>query len=150
MFRRVARSSISVAAPGIDALEYAQRGYRVLAYDNSAGMVGGIRSGVVAGSRRAKFYLPWTTRRSSIAGPIGRSPSAVTANFAVLNSIRDLPPLFEMFAERLAPPGLVMVSILNPLHWTKLKEPHWWLQVAQARAGRCSIRRGRTSATCIS
>ena len=39
-----------------------------------------------------------------------------------------------MFAERLAPPGLVIVSILNPLHWTKLKEPHWWLHVAQARS----------------
>ena len=29
---------------GIDALEYAQKGYRVLAYDNSPGMVGGIRT----------------------------------------------------------------------------------------------------------
>ncbi len=60
-------------------------------------------------------------------------PCAVTANFAVLNSIGDMAPLFQMFAERLAPPGMVIVSILNPLHWTKLREPRWWHQVAHAR-----------------
>jgi hypothetical protein len=56
------------------------------------------------------------------------SPDAVTADFAVLNSIPELEPLFDSFAERLAPPGWGVVSILNPLHWLKLKRPEWWLR----------------------
>jgi SAM-dependent methyltransferase len=119
---------------GIDALEYAQKGYRVLAYDNSPGMVRELerRCGREVATGKilpcSKDYPAFLHR-----WPDWPKPSAVTANFAVLNSIRDLPPLFEMFAERLAPPGLVIVSILNPLHWTKLREPRWWLRVAQAR-----------------
>jgi SAM-dependent methyltransferase len=59
----------------------------------------------------------------------------VVANFAVLNSIRDPEPLFEAFAQRLAPPGWVIVSILNPIHWTKLRAPRWWLNSMRARGG---------------
>ena len=59
-------------------------------------------------------FLPWP------------APHAVVSNFAVLNSIRDLSPLFETFGRQLAPPGWVIVSILNPLHWAKVKMPNWW------------------------
>ena len=120
---------------GVDALEYAHRGYRVLAYDNSAGMVAELerRCGneIAAGADSA--VARGTMQPSSIAGREWPAPNAVIANFAVLNSIRDLRSLFDTFAQRLAPPGWVIVSILNPIHWTKLKEPRWWLHALRPR-----------------
>jgi len=111
---------------GLDALDYAQQGYRVLAYDNSPGMVAQletrcrtqIASGAVATC--ADEYPRFLDRFPASA------PDAVVANFAVLNSIRDLSPLFEAFARQLRPPGWIIVSILNPLHWAKVKTPGWW------------------------
>ena len=121
---------------GVDALDYAHGGYRVLAYDNSAGMVGELerrcRKEIAAGA-----ILPFSTDYSAFlkCWPRWPTPNAVVANFAVLNSIRDLQPLFETFAQHLAAPGWVIVSILNPIHWTKFREPRWWLNALQARGG---------------
>ena len=121
---------------GLDALAYARDGYRVLAYDNSAGMVGELR-------RRCSHeiatgvILPQAADYSTFLGnwPEWPAPKAVAANFAVLNSIRDLRPLFETFAQHLASPGWVIASILNPIHWVKLRTPRWWLRALQARGG---------------
>lgn len=112
---------------GLDALDYAQQGYRVLAYDNSPGMVAQlearcraqIASGAVATC--AAEYPRFLDRF-----PAWPAPDAIVANFAVLNSIRDLSPLFETFARQLRPSGWVIVSILNPLHWAKVRTPGWW------------------------
>jgi SAM-dependent methyltransferase len=119
---------------GIDAQEYVRRGYRVLAYDNSAGMVAELerRCGneIAAGK-----VLPCARDYSAFLRkwPEWPKPHAVVANFAVLNSIGNLPPLFDALAERLAPPGWFIGSILNPIHWTKLKEPRLWLRRLRAR-----------------
>jgi SAM-dependent methyltransferase len=121
---------------GVDALYYARSGYRVLAYDSSAGMVSELRRrchneiGAGAILPCSMDYVAFLNR-----WPDWPAPSAVVANFAVLNSIRDLQPLFETFAQRLAPPGWVIVSILNPIHWTKLRAPGWWLHAFEARGG---------------
>jgi SAM-dependent methyltransferase len=121
---------------GVDALDYAHRGYRVLAYDNSAGMVAELerrcRHEIAAGA-----ILPYSTDYGTLLDrwPEWPAPNAAIANFAVLNSICDLRSLFDTLAQRLAPPGWVIVSILNPVHWTKLKEPRWWLHALQARGG---------------
>jgi SAM-dependent methyltransferase len=119
---------------GIDALEYAAKGYRVLAYDNSPGMARELERRCAKEIAKGKI-LPVSRDYQEFLHrwPDWPNPGAVTANFAVLNSIRDLSPLFEMFAGRLAPPGMVIVSVLNPVHWTKLREPRWWLRLAQAR-----------------
>jgi hypothetical protein len=55
------------------------------------------------------------------------------ADFAVLNSIQDLEPLFEAFAHYLAHTGWVICSLLNPLHWLKLKTPEWWVKALRER-----------------
>jgi SAM-dependent methyltransferase len=112
---------------GLDALYYAQHGYRVLAYDNSPGMIAELE-------RRCRTQIASGAIATHAAGypsflaqfPAWPAPNAVVANFAVLNSIRDLSPLFETFARELAPPGWIVVSILNPLHWAKVKTPGWW------------------------
>ena len=114
---------------GLDAVHYARKGYRVLAFDNSPGMVAQLRNRSRA-ELDAGQIIAWSESYPSfLANPRGQStPSAITANFAVLNSIRELKPLFDAFAGYLAPPGWVVVSILNPLHWAKLKTPGWWLK----------------------
>jgi SAM-dependent methyltransferase len=112
---------------GLDATAYARRGYRVLAYDNSAGMShqleGRCSTEIAAGT-----IATYTTDYPSFFDLLPRlpRPQAVVADFAVLNMIRDLRPLFEVFAHHLAPPGWLIVSVVNPLHWPELLRHRWW------------------------
>jgi len=121
---------------GLDAFEYAQRGYRVLAYDNSPGMMDQLRrrckSQIESGSV-TPYSMPYPSFLESF--PQWPAPNAVTADFAVLNSIRDLEPLFEALGRRLAAPGWVIASILNPLHWSKVKTRAWWRGALRAPRG---------------
>lgn len=112
---------------GLDALHYTELGYRVLAYDNSPGMVAQLET------RCAAQIASGAVRTCAVGYPsfLDRfpewpAPAAVVSNFAVLNSIRDLSPLFETFSRQLAPPGWIIINILNPLHWAKVKMPAWW------------------------
>jgi SAM-dependent methyltransferase len=121
---------------GIDALQYARKGYRVLAYDNSAGMIAQLEqrcTAEIASGKITAWSEPYPSflTRFLLTPP----PSAVLADFAVFNSIQDLEPLFDMFAQTLAPPGWVICSLLNPLHWLKLKSPGWWLKALRERNG---------------
>jgi SAM-dependent methyltransferase len=121
---------------GIDALQYARKGYRVQAYDNSPGMLGQLQlrcKGEVASGQ----IIAWSEDYPSFLDrfPQPPAPSAAVANFAVLNSIRELAPLFETFARNLAPPGWMILSILNPLHWSKLKKSGWWLRSRDQHGG---------------
>ena len=79
----------------------------------------------------------WSEDYPSFLARFPQSPSvsAVVADFAVLNSIRDLEPLFDTFARHLAAPGWIIVSVLNPLHWSKLKTPRWWLKALRDHEG---------------
>jgi ubiquinone/menaquinone biosynthesis C-methylase UbiE len=108
---------------GIDAIHYANLGYRVIAYDNSAGMIGELRR--KGGSRCVESfsfdYSEFT--RDPFPWP---APDAVVANFAVLNHIRDIDAWFDSIERNLAPRSWVIVSVLNPLHWTHLITPRWW------------------------
>lgn len=121
---------------GIDAFHYARKGYRVLAYDNSPGMVAQLEQRCKAEIASGKITA-WSEGYPSFLMhfPQSAPPSAVVSDFAVLNSIRELEPLFDTFARHLAPPGWMIVSILNPLHWLKLKTPRWWLKALRDRDG---------------
>lgn len=119
---------------GMDALYYARQGYRVLAYDNSQGMVTALerrcQTEIASGTIKARA-LPYPEFLKQAAD--WPSPHAVAANFAVFNSIRDLAPLFEMLARCLAPPGWIFASVLNPIHWSRIKAPGWWRNLLRAR-----------------
>jgi SAM-dependent methyltransferase len=121
---------------GLDALQYAQKGYRVLAYDNSAGMIAQLEQRCRAEISSGKITA-WSEPYPSFLArfPLTPTPSAVVADFAVLNSIQHLEPLFKAFAQSLTPPGWVICSLLNPLHWLKLKTPGWWLKALRERNG---------------
>lgn len=106
---------------GLDALEYARTGYRVIASDTSMGMLSRLRercqSEIASGQ-----VIPYLGISTPLVDQLARypSPNAVTANFAVLNLIRDLQPTFAAFARHMASPGWLIVSVLNPLHWPLL------------------------------
>jgi len=121
---------------GLDAFEYAQQGYRVLAYDNSPGMVDQLRrrcESQIASGRVTPYSMPYPSFLECF--PQWPAPSAVAADFAVLNSIRDLEPLFEALGRRLTAPGWVIASILNPLHWSKVRTRGWWRDAVRAPRG---------------
>jgi SAM-dependent methyltransferase len=121
---------------GIDALAYARQGYRVLAYDNSPGMVAQLEqrcaTQIATGQITARGAEYPAFPQILAAWP---KPQAITANFAVLNSIPDLGPLFAEFAQNVAAPGLMILSLLNPIHWSKMKTGDWWRDALQHPRG---------------
>jgi SAM-dependent methyltransferase len=112
---------------GLDAQYYSRQGYRVLAYDNSPGMMDQLRQRCAAEIETGKI-LPGSGDYASFASNLERwpPPSGVVSNFAVLNLIREPKRLFDMFARRLSAPGWLIVSVLNPIHWKLVITPGWW------------------------
>ena len=121
---------------GLDARAFARRGYRVLAYDNSAGMLDQLAARCSA-EIAAGTIVTCTTDYPSFLDLLPKlpRPQAVVADFAVLNMIRDLRPLFEVFARHLAPPGWLIVSVTNPLHWPELLRHQWWRGLIEYQRG---------------
>ena len=114
---------------GTDALSYVRRGYRVIAYDNSSGMLNELQHKCAAEIAQGQIVctcLPYHEFLASQPGQSGPPPDAVVANFAVLNLIDELTPLFDFFARVLTPPGWVIVSVLNPFFWKEMIHPAWW------------------------
>jgi len=121
---------------GLDALYYAQQGYRVLAYDNSPGMIARLKQGAtaeIADGTITTFSMEYPAFLKEIAG--WPRFSAVAANFAVMNLIRAPQTLFETLAAELQPPGWLILCILNAIHWSKIKERGWWRDALKSPAG---------------
>jgi len=112
---------------GLDAFQYARRGYKVLAYDNSPGMIAELETRCEHEIDSAQISTCSVRYPEFIDRfPWPHSPHAVVSNFAVLNMIVDLESLFDFFARQLAPPGWMILSILNPIQRRNLRAPRWW------------------------
>lgn len=112
---------------GTDALFYAQQGYRVLAYDNSPGMLAQLTAKAaeeIASGHIIAYSSDYTSFLAS--SPHESLLDAIVSNFAVLNHVRDLGPLFAAFAGYLAPRGWLIVSVLNPFYWDEIYRRGWW------------------------
>lgn len=117
------------AGPGLDARLYAEHGYRVAAYDVDPCMCEFfadhcrefIAAGVITLSGRS--YQDFLARDTS-AGE--RGADLVTANFAPLNLIDDLRPLFARFHRLTSPGGKILASVLSPYFVGDLKYGWWW------------------------
>lgn len=121
---------------GQDAAAYVRRGMRVLAWDPSAGMLNECRARLAAEGAVAQVLVaadrqPFDEFLDRRAGA-----SALVANFAVLNMVADPAPLFALAAERLAPPGVLVLSVINPVAWHHLPRAWWWRGLAARWAGR--------------
>ena len=121
---------------GQDAQVYVRQGYRVLAYDNSPGMVAQleVRCGaeIAAGTVR-----PYSVNYAAFLEQLSRGLvfDAVTSDFAVFNSIADPQPVFEAIREQLPPGGYFLISMLNPVHWSKVRTAGWWRDRLQTPGG---------------
>src|SRR5690348_4995598 len=101
---------------GTDALWYAARGHRVIAYDVSIGMLAVLRArcarGVTSGA-----VMPVAGELEALLEVLRReAPVAViAADFAALNHVGDLGPLFAALAPHLTAGGAIVASLLNPI-----------------------------------
>lgn len=112
---------------GVDAKWYADEGYRVLAYDNASGMLQQLRQRCRAEIRSGTIQVLEARYEDFLKAPsLPEKPSAVTANFAVLNLIDDVGGLFEAFATQMRTGGLVIASLLNPFCLRDARYRWWW------------------------
>jgi SAM-dependent methyltransferase len=117
------------AGPGIDARFYAERGFRVVAYDVDPGMYEYfemhcrefMESGQV--TLETGSYREFLTRKT---GDEEGRVELVTSNLAPLNLIGDLDALFAKFHDLTAPNGKVLASVLSPYFIGDLKYGWWW------------------------
>jgi SAM-dependent methyltransferase len=112
---------------GADALWYAERGHRVVAYDVSAGMVEMLRARAAAALAQGRIVAVAGTLGDLEATLVAHAPvAAVAANFAVLNHFADLAPVLRYLAARLRPDGAVVASFLNPVREGDMRQSWWW------------------------
>ncbi|MDE2260944.1 MAG: class I SAM-dependent methyltransferase [Gammaproteobacteria bacterium] len=117
------------AGAGLDARYFAERGFRVRAYDNDPRMCEFlaqqcrdlIESGCIVLEKAS--YSDFLARAQDDGG---RRVDVVMANFAPLNLIADLPPLFERFDMLTVPGATVVASVLNPYYIGDAKYRWWW------------------------
>jgi SAM-dependent methyltransferase len=111
---------------GTDALWYAERGYRVIAYDNSAAMIAQLRAKCSAQIARGEIIPYHAEYGEFLKQELRPRPVAIVSNFAALSVISDLSRLFAAWAEQVAPPGHIIVNVLNPFFWEEIFRPSWW------------------------
>jgi SAM-dependent methyltransferase len=112
---------------GTDSLWFAQQGYRVLAYDVAPGMMSELEKKCareIAGGRIVPLYADF----DQFAAALQKQDKAdsVVSNFASLNHVRELAPVFDVFADCLRPGGTVIASVLNPFYWRNMLRPVFW------------------------
>lgn len=127
--------------PGIDPKAYVARGFRVSAYDHDPQMVelASVTCRSEIGSGQLRLHCGDhrdVLREAPAACPV----DLVTANFAPLNLIVDLPEAFATFNRVLGRKGQVLVSVLSPYFLGDLKYGWWWQHLpALARTGQYTL-----------
>lgn len=117
------------AGAGLDARYFAERGFTVRAYDTDPRMCAFLAHHcreLIAGGRielETGSYADFLARARRAGDP---GVAAVTANFAPLNLVRDLPPLFAAFHALTAQRGAILASVLNPYHVGDARYRWWW------------------------
>jgi SAM-dependent methyltransferase len=118
---------------GTDAAWYAAHGHRVVAYDISAGMVNVLRS-VHADAVASGQIVPVAGGLDDlerVLRPLA-PVDVIAANFAVLNHVRDLEPLFRVLSSHLQPGGSLVASLLNPTLLADMRQRWWWTGALQS------------------
>jgi len=117
---------------GTDASWYASRGHRVLAFDNSAGMIAALRIRC-AGAIATAAIEPWSDTYPEFLRQLAARGDlrAITANFAVINLVPDLEGWFGAVRGALRPGAAVFLSALNPLSLRDRRAPRRLLRAAR-------------------
>lgn len=127
--------------PGIDAKAYVAQGFRVSAYDPDPQMfeLASVSCRSEVGSGRLRLHC--ADYRECLGEPSAARPmDLVTANFAPLNLIVDLPRLFATVDRVLGREGQVLVSVLSPYFLGDMRYGWWWRHLpALARSGEYAL-----------
>jgi SAM-dependent methyltransferase len=122
---------------GLDAAWYAGRGYRVLGYDISEGMLDQLRrrcASEIAAGTVVPVGAPFRDFARAIA-PYPR-PQAVVSNFSFLVELAEPQRFFDAIAPLLAPGAPVVLSVLNPFFWKDVLHRWWWVALTRSAGGR--------------
>ncbi len=116
------------AGAGIDERFFAERGFKIAAYDADPRMrqyfVEHCRDLIDAGrvTLDCGDYRQFLGEKTAIAGRV----ELVISNFAPLNLVDDPHALFAKFREITSPSGRVLVSVLNPFFVGEMRYRWWW------------------------
>lgn len=112
---------------GTDALWYASRRHRVIAYDISDAMLGVLRRRCAA-EVSSGAIVPVAGDMVALRRVLEREApvAAIAANFAALNHVADLAPLLAELGRHTAPRGALIASVLNPTSIADLRTRWWW------------------------
>lgn len=114
------------SGPGIDARCYANAGLRVGAYDANASMCEYFTRHCAAEIAKGSIRLDTGSYADFLGSDSGHGVDLIAANFAPLNLVADLPPLFAKFAAMLNADGNLLLSVLNPFFRELVKSRRWW------------------------
>lgn len=114
------------SGPGIDARHYAEAGLRVEAYDIDAVMCEYFARHCAAEIAAGTVRLHTGAYEDFLHSPRTQGGiDLIVANFAPINLVADLPPLFAKFAAMSKPGGKLLLSVLNPFFHGLLGSPRW-------------------------
>ncbi len=119
------------SGPGLDAKDYAARGFRVVAYDNDARMCQAFTAHCDAEIERGQVTLcqgPYQDFLARYAAAIGEryAIDLVTSNFAPLNLIEEPRELFSALHALTTARGKILASVLSPWFVGDMRYPWWW------------------------
>jgi SAM-dependent methyltransferase len=111
---------------GMDARFYAERGFKVTAYDVDPQMCEFFAEHCRDLIEAGRITLDKGNYRDFLANGKPADVDLVTSNFAPLNLIEDLHELFAKFHALTRPGGRVLASVLSPYFVGDLKYGWWW------------------------
>lgn len=131
------------AGTGLDARYFAERGFRVCAYDNDPRMCEFLARHCQDLIRSGRIALAPASYPDFLAGA-GWDGQAridvVTANFAPLNLVAPLPALFARLHALTGPQARVVASVLNPFFPGDWQYGWWWRNLPRLwRVGRYAM-----------
>ncbi|HEU5442749.1 MAG TPA: methyltransferase domain-containing protein [Steroidobacteraceae bacterium] len=131
------------AGAGIDARFFAERGLRVLAYDIDPGMRRHLAEtcrDLIEAGRIAPETGSYAEFLAGTPDPDAPRAHLVTANFAPLDLIEDLPVLFAKLHALTMPGGGLLASVLSPYFLGDLRLGwRWYGMIGQCRTGRLTV-----------
>jgi SAM-dependent methyltransferase len=113
---------------GTDVAWYAEHGYRTVAYDISSAMLGILRVRCAEAIAEGAVIPVVPGDFSDLEATLQKMPplAAIAGDFAVLNHVEDLAPLFASLSHYLAPGAPLIASVLNPWYRGDMRQGWWW------------------------
>lgn len=125
---------------GMDARFYAERGFKVGAYDVDPQMCEFFAEHCRDLIEAGRITLNRGSYRDFLANEKLAGVDLITSNFAPLNLVEDLQELFAKFHTITRPKGQVLASVLSPYFLGDLKYGWWWRNALRLwRTGHYSV-----------